>query len=160
MICASVSSPVAWREAPNGLGAASTAYGKNYFHPALMEPRDLPSFNAVKITRQTSPNQARKDKRRLKTIFNHFRDKPARLFFSFFGVTAQFHSKRRSSETLIGRVIPRVFWWLLGLFLLSPQLFRRQRRMCPKPRTASLKMGLPRLETESNRWNRRNRTLR
>jgi hypothetical protein len=44
----------------------------------LLEPRDLPSFNAVKITRQTSLNQARKDKRRLKNIFNHFRDKPAR----------------------------------------------------------------------------------
>jgi hypothetical protein len=43
-----------------------------------MEPRDLPSFNAVKITRQTSLNQAPIDKRRMKTIFNHFRDKPAR----------------------------------------------------------------------------------
>jgi len=43
-----------------------------------MEPRDLPSFNAVKITRQTSPKQAPIDKRRIKTIFNHFRDKPAR----------------------------------------------------------------------------------
>jgi hypothetical protein len=44
----------------------------------LLEPRDLPSFNAVKITRQTSLNQARKDERRLKTTFNHFRDRPAR----------------------------------------------------------------------------------
>jgi hypothetical protein len=43
-----------------------------------MKPRDLPSFNAVKITRQTSPNQAPIDKRGINTIFNHFRDKPAR----------------------------------------------------------------------------------
>jgi hypothetical protein len=43
----------------------------------LMEPHDLRSFNA-KITRQTSQNQAPIDKIRLKTIFNHFRDKPAR----------------------------------------------------------------------------------
>jgi len=48
------------------------------FHPDLMEPRGLPSFNAVKITRQTSLNQAGKGERRHKTIFNHFRDKPAR----------------------------------------------------------------------------------
>jgi len=52
--------------------------GKLNFHRALMEPRDLPFFNAVKITRQTSPNQAPIDERRIKTIFNHFRDKPAR----------------------------------------------------------------------------------
>jgi hypothetical protein len=44
----------------------------------LMDPRDLRSFNAVKITCQTSPNQTPIDKRRLKTIFNHLRDKPAR----------------------------------------------------------------------------------
>ena len=44
----------------------------------LLELHDLPSFNAVKITHQTSPNQAPIDKRRPKTIFNHFRDKPAR----------------------------------------------------------------------------------
>jgi hypothetical protein len=56
--------------------------GKLYFHLALMEPRDLPSFNAVKITRQTSPDQAPIDKRRIKTIFNHFRDKPARYRWS------------------------------------------------------------------------------
>jgi hypothetical protein len=52
--------------------------GKLCFHRALMEPRGLPSFNSVKITRQTSPNQAPIGKRRIKTIFNHFRDKPAR----------------------------------------------------------------------------------
>ena len=63
---------------PDGLDVASTAYGKLCFHRALMEPRGLPSFNSVKITRQTSPNQAPIDKRRIKTIFNHFRDKPAR----------------------------------------------------------------------------------
>jgi hypothetical protein len=39
---------------------------------------ELPSFNAVKIARQTSPNQVPIDKKRIKTIFNHFRDKPAR----------------------------------------------------------------------------------
>jgi hypothetical protein len=63
---------------PEGLNVASKAYGKSYFHQALMEPRGLPSFRAVKITRQTSPNQAPIDKRRKKTIFDHFRDKPAR----------------------------------------------------------------------------------
>jgi hypothetical protein len=31
-----------------------------------------------RVVHQTSPNQAPIDKRRLKTIFNHFRDKPAR----------------------------------------------------------------------------------
>lgn len=31
-----------------------------------------------RVVHQTSPNQTRKDKRRIKTIFNHFRDKPAR----------------------------------------------------------------------------------
>jgi hypothetical protein len=60
----SVFSPPVCLDVPDGLNVASTAYGKNYFHPALMEPRDLPSFNAVKITRQTSPNQALIDKRR------------------------------------------------------------------------------------------------
>jgi len=73
-----VFSPPVCLDFPDGLNVASTAYGKNYFHQALMEPHDLPSFNAVKITRQTSLNQAPIDKRRIKTIFNHFRDKPAR----------------------------------------------------------------------------------
>jgi len=59
-----VVSPPVCLDVPDGPNVASTAYGKNYFHPALMEPRDLPFFNAVKITRQTSPNQALIDKRR------------------------------------------------------------------------------------------------
>jgi hypothetical protein len=52
--------------------------GKRYFLQDLMEPHDLPSFNTAKITRQTGPNQAPIGKRRLKTIFNQFWDKPAR----------------------------------------------------------------------------------
>jgi hypothetical protein len=52
--------------------------GKLYFHRALMEPRGLPSFNAAKITRQTSPNHAPIDKRRIKTIKNQLFNPPAR----------------------------------------------------------------------------------
>jgi len=57
--------------------------GNLHFLQDLMEPSDLRSFNTARIVRQTSPNQAPIDKRRLKTIFNHFRDKPARLKLSF-----------------------------------------------------------------------------
>jgi len=62
---------------------------KLYFHPDLMELHDLPSFNTAKITRQTSPNQAPIGKRRLKTIFNHFLDKPARFIQSAWSQHAQ-----------------------------------------------------------------------
>jgi hypothetical protein len=52
---------------------------KLYFPSDLLESRDLPSFNTTTFTQQTGPNQTRIDKRRLKTIFSHFGDKPARF---------------------------------------------------------------------------------
>jgi hypothetical protein len=65
---------------PEGSECGLNGLWKNDFHQALMEPRDLPSFNAVKIARKTSPNQGPIGKRRIKTIFNHFRDKLARIY--------------------------------------------------------------------------------
>ncbi len=60
-----VFSPPVCLDFPDGLDVASTAYEKNYFHPALMEPRDLPSFNTAKIC---PPNKPKSDaKRRKKT---------------------------------------------------------------------------------------------
>jgi hypothetical protein len=61
-----------------------------------MEPRDLPSFNAVKITRQTSLNQAQIDKRRIKTIFNHFRNRHAR--FNWWGGIFSFSQEKPANQ--------------------------------------------------------------
>ena len=74
----SVFSPVACRDAPNGLDAASTAYEK-LLSFRFVGTHELPSFNTPRVAHQTSPNRTPIDKRRIKTIFNHFRDKPARL---------------------------------------------------------------------------------
>jgi hypothetical protein len=66
-------------EVPEGLNVASKAYGKNYFHPALMEPRDLSSFNTAKIRPQNKPkSSSNRQKKNEKPCFSHFRDKPAR----------------------------------------------------------------------------------
>ena len=78
MRCLSVFGFLACLGAPNKLVAASTVYGKIYFHPDLLEPMIRPLSTRPRFAHQTSPNQTRKDKRRIKTIFNHFRDKPAR----------------------------------------------------------------------------------
>jgi hypothetical protein len=51
--------------------------GKLYFHRALMEPVICHLSTRSRFAYGTSPNQAPIDKRRIKTIFNHFRDKPA-----------------------------------------------------------------------------------
>ena len=42
-MCASVFSSVAWREAPNGLEAASTVHGKTSVSFRLVETHELPS---------------------------------------------------------------------------------------------------------------------
>ena len=51
---------------------------KLHFGEDLMETFDSPSFSAVRFKREISLNRAAIDRRRLVTIFNHFRDKPAR----------------------------------------------------------------------------------
>jgi hypothetical protein len=48
------------------------------FHPDLLEPMSCHLSTRPRFAHQRSLNQAQKDERRLKTIFNHFRDKPAR----------------------------------------------------------------------------------
>jgi hypothetical protein len=52
--------------------------GKLYFHRALMEPVICHLSTRSRFAYGTSPNQAPIDKIRIKTILNHFRDKPAR----------------------------------------------------------------------------------
>jgi hypothetical protein len=59
---------------PEGLSLASTAFGKDYFNPALMEPHDLPSFSAVKICLRNKPKSSSNRQKKNK---HHFRDKPA-----------------------------------------------------------------------------------
>jgi hypothetical protein len=54
--------------------------GKLYFLQDLMEPSDLPSFNMPKIRPSNKPKSNAKKQKRLKTIFKHFRDKPARYW--------------------------------------------------------------------------------
>jgi hypothetical protein len=51
---------------------------KLHFLQDLFELRGLPSLKTAIFAYQTSPCQTRKDKRRIKTIFDHFWDKPAR----------------------------------------------------------------------------------
>jgi len=75
---ASVFSPLTCLGAPNKLEAASTVYGKTNFHPDLLEPMSCHLSTRPRVTHQTSPNQTPIDKRRINTILNHFRDKPAR----------------------------------------------------------------------------------
>jgi len=77
--CASVSSHVAWREASKGLDAASNGYGKTLLSFRFVGIHELPSFNAAKSCSPTSPNQTQIGKRGKKTIFDLFRDKPARF---------------------------------------------------------------------------------
>ena len=43
-----------------------------------LEPMSCPFSTRPRVAHQRSPNQARKDKRRIKTILDHCRDKPAR----------------------------------------------------------------------------------
>jgi hypothetical protein len=52
---------------------------KLQFPSDSLEPMSCHLSTRPRFAHETSPNQTRKDKRRLKTIFNHFRDKPARL---------------------------------------------------------------------------------
>jgi hypothetical protein len=51
---------------------------KKYFPSDSLEPMSCHLSTRPRVTHQTSPNQTPIDKRRIKTIFNHFRDKPAR----------------------------------------------------------------------------------
>jgi len=51
---------------------------KNYFPSDSLEPMSCHLSTRPRVTHQTSPNQTPIDKRRISTIFNHFRDKPAR----------------------------------------------------------------------------------
>ena len=55
---------------------------KLQFPSDSLEPMSCHLSTRPRFAHETSPNQTRKDKRRLKTIFNHFRDKPARYFRS------------------------------------------------------------------------------
>jgi hypothetical protein len=77
--CASVFSPLACLEVPNGLSAASTCYGKIYFHPNLLEPHDSPSFNTAKIRPQNKPKSNAKRQKKNKNLFSQFRNKHARF---------------------------------------------------------------------------------
>jgi hypothetical protein len=65
----SVFSPVAYRDAPNGLGAASTVYGKTLLSPGSVETHELPSFNTAK---SCSPNKPKSNANRQKKNKNHF----------------------------------------------------------------------------------------
>jgi hypothetical protein len=52
---------------------------KLYFLSDSLKLHDLPSFNTTKIRPQNKPkSNANRQKKNKKTIFNHFRDKPAR----------------------------------------------------------------------------------
>jgi len=51
---------------------------KLYFLSDSLEPMSCHLSTRPRVAHQTSPNQTPIDKRRIKTIFNHFRDKPAR----------------------------------------------------------------------------------
>ena len=64
-----VFSPPVCLDFPDELNATLTAYGKNYFHPALMEPRDLPSFNAVKICLRNKPKSSSNRQKKNKDHF-------------------------------------------------------------------------------------------
>jgi len=77
-MCASVFSPVACLDAPKGLDAASTGYGQLYFLSVSLESISCHFSARSRVAHQASPNQTPIDKRRINTIFNHFRDKPAR----------------------------------------------------------------------------------
>ena len=74
----SVFSTVECRDASNKPDAASTAYEKVYFLQDLLEPMSCHLSTRPRVAHQTSPNQTSIGKRGIKTIFNHFRDKPAR----------------------------------------------------------------------------------
>jgi len=52
----------------------------------LVEPHELPFFNTAKIRPQNKPKSDANRQKRKKTVFNRFRDKPARrlLLLQFF----------------------------------------------------------------------------
>jgi hypothetical protein len=52
---------------------------KLYFLSDSLEPMSCHLSTRPRVAHQTSPNQTPIDKRRINTIFNHFRDKPARF---------------------------------------------------------------------------------
>jgi len=55
-----------------------SSFEKLRFGQDLMETSDSSSFSAARFSWEKRLNRAATDERRLMTIFNHFRDKPAR----------------------------------------------------------------------------------
>ena len=70
-----------------------------------METFDSPSFSDVRFKREISLNRAAMDRRRLMTIFNHLRDKPARSRYTRTRIVSKSVSFVRDT-TITSRFIP------------------------------------------------------
>ena len=75
--CISVFSRLVCLRVLSGPSAAFMVIGKTRFNLDLTEPQDLPAFSRAQLWPSNKPKSDARDKRRIKIILNHFRDKPA-----------------------------------------------------------------------------------
>jgi hypothetical protein len=105
--CASVFGPPACLDIPSGLGAASAFHGKTPLPSGFVGTCDCHLSTQSKFAYQRSPNWAQNGKRRINTIFDHFRDKPAR----------QLGLEEATNHSCLARLIPLEFIMYLKIYL-------------------------------------------